>query len=223
MYEGNDTSFSRQHKFHGHHEIEFFGLLRGSAMENLVPRLEELFADIENEPDRAPGRIAEIDMQFRALLTRPEFADENSPAFAESLYMNLTGEVYAVSGEGAAIAFDDRRTALPGATFVNGAPQFHTGADVRTRILLSNMLQILSKDEFVEYANIYELRTEDSESDNDFALGEGRTREIVFKTNCRPLTLSFVEKRLSSATDGYAGCAKRQCAGLQPGGTGQIP
>ena len=203
VYEGNDTSFSRQLKFHGHHEIEFFGLLRGSAIEKIVPRLEELLADIETEPDRAPGRIAEIDTQFRALLTRPEFADENSPAFAESLYMNLTGEVYAVSGEGAAIAFDDRRTALPGATFINGAPQFHPGADERTRILLSNVLQILSKDEFLEYANIYELRTEDTENDRNLALGEGRTREIVFKTNCRPLTSSFVEKRLSSVTDGY--------------------
>ena len=103
VYEGNETSFARQPKFHGHHEIEFFGLMRGSAIEKIVPRLEELFADIATEPDRAPGRIAEIDTQFRALLTRPEFADENSPAFAESLYMNLTGEVYAVSGEGAEI------------------------------------------------------------------------------------------------------------------------
>jgi hypothetical protein len=117
--------------------------------------------------------------------------------------MNLTGEVYAVSGEGAAITFDDRRTALPGATFVNGAPQFHPGADARTHILLSNVLQILSKDEFIEYANIYELRAEDTESDRNLPIGEGRTREIVFKTNCRPLPLAFVEKRLSSVTDGY--------------------
>ena len=203
VFEGNDASFARQAKFHGHHEIEFFGLLCGSAIEKIVPRLEELLADIETEPDRAPGRIAEIDAQFRALLTRPEFAEENSPAFAESLYMNLTGEVYAVSGEGAAIAFDDRRTALPGATFVNGAPQYHPGADARTEVLLANVRQILSKDEFIEYANIYELRTEETESDRNLPIGEGRTREIVFKTNCRPLTCSYVEKRLSSVTDGY--------------------
>ncbi len=203
IYEGNETSFARQPKFHGHHEIEFFGLMRGSAIEKIVPRLEELFADIETEPDRAPGRIAEIDTQFRELLTRPEFADENSTAFAESLYMNLTGEVYAVSGEGAAIAFDDRRTALPGATFINGAPQYHPGADARTEVLLANVKQVLSKDEFIEYANIYELRTEESEDAQNLALGKGLTREIVFKTNCRPLTLSYVEKRLSSITDGY--------------------
>ena len=64
-------------------------------------------------------------------LTRPEFADEASPVFAESLYMHLTGEVYAVSGEGVTSAFDARRTALPGATFVNGAPQYHPGTDAR--------------------------------------------------------------------------------------------
>ena len=203
VYEGNETSFTRQPKFHGHHEIELFGLLRGSAADKIVPRLEELLADIETEPDRAPGRITEIDAQFKALLTRPEFADEESSAFAESLYMNLTGEVYAVSGEGAAIAFDDRRTALPGATFINGAPQYHPGADARTEVLLANVRQMLSKDEFIEYANIYELRTEDTASDRNLALGEGRTREIVFKTNCRPLTCSYVEKRLSSVNDGY--------------------
>jgi hypothetical protein len=70
-------------------------------------------------------------------------------------------------------------------------------------VLLANVRQMLSKDEFIEYANIYELRTEDTASDRNLALGEGRTREIVFKTNCRPLTCSYVEKRLSSVNDGY--------------------
>ena len=203
VFEGNETSFMRQPKFHGHHEIELFGLLRGSATEKIVPRLEELLADIATEPDRAPGRIAEVDTQFRALLTRPEFADETSPVFAESLYMHLTGEVYAVSGEGTASAFDVRRTALPGATFVNGAPQYHPGTDARTEMLLSNVRQVLSKDEFLEYANVYELRTEDPERDQGVEPGAGRTREIVFKTNCRPLPSSFVEKRLSSFDGGY--------------------
>ena len=203
VFEGNEQSFMRQPKFHGHHEIELFGLLRGSAAEKIVPRLEELLADIATEPDRAPGRIAEIDTQFRALLTRPEFADETSPVFAESLYMHLTGEVYAVSGEGVTSAFDARRTALPGATFVNGAPQYHPGTDARTEILLSNVRQVLSKDEFIEYANVYELRTEETGRDQGIEPGAGRTREIVFKTNCRPLTSSFVEKRLSSFDGGY--------------------
>jgi len=203
VFEGNETSFMRQPKFHGHHEIELFGLLRGSASEKIVPRLEELLADIATEPDRAPGRIAEIDTQFRALLTRPEFADEESPVFAETLYMHLTGEVYTVSGEGATSAFDSRRTALPGATFVNGAPKYHPGTDARTEMLLSNVRQVLSKDEFLEYANVYELRTEEAERDQGVAPGEGRTREIVFKTNCRPLPSSFVEKRLSSFDGGY--------------------
>ena len=203
VFEGNNISFMRMPKFHGHHEIELFGLLRGSASDKIVPRLEELLGDIEAEPDRAPGRMAEIDTQFRALLTRPEFADESSPVFAETLYMNLTGEVYAVSGEGATTAFDARRTALPGATFVNGAPVYHPGIDPRTEVLLSNVRQVLSKDEFIEYANVYELRTEETERDQGVSLGEGRTREIVFKTNCRPLPSSFVEKRLSSSRDGY--------------------
>ena len=203
VFEGSEPSFMRMPKYGGHHESEVFGLLRGNAAEKIVPKLEELLGDIETEPDRAPGRIAEIDAQFRALLTRPEFADEDCAVFAETLYMHLTGEVYAVSGEGATSAFDARRTALPGATFVNGAPQFHPGSDVRTEVLLSNVRQILSKDEFIEYANVYELRTEEAERDQGVSPGEGRTREIVFKTNCRPLVSSFVEKRLSRSDDGY--------------------
>ncbi len=202
VFEGGGTSFMRMAKFHGHHEIEPFGMLRGAALEKLVPRLEELLGDIETEPDRAPARVAEIDAQFRAMLTRPEYADEDSREFAEALYMSLTGEVYARSGEVAATAFDARRTALPGATFVNGAPQFHAGADERTEMLLTNVRQVLSKDEFIEYANVYELRTDEPDS---VAAGPGRgnTREISFKTNCRPLVESFVEKRLSSAGGGY--------------------
>lgn len=203
VFEGSATSFMRMPKFHGHHEIELFGLLRGNAIEKIVPRLEELLGDIAAEPDRAPARIAEIDAQFRALLTRPEFADESSREFSESLYMNLTGEVYAISGEGVTTAFDAHRTALPGATFVNGAPQFHAGADERTEMLLSNVRQVLSKDEFIEYANVYELRTDDPERDGCSAPGFGNTREIAFKTNCRPLVASFVEKRLSSTGNGY--------------------
>ncbi len=215
VFEGNECSFMRQPKFHGHHEIELFGLMRGSAAEKIVPRLEELLADVATEPDRAPGRIAEIDTQFRALLTRPEFADETSAIFAESLYMHLTGEVYAVSGEGTASAFDSRRTALPGATFLNGAPQYHPGTDARTEMLLSNVRQVLSKDEFIEYANVYELRTEEPERDQGVEPGEGRTREIVFKTNCRPLTSAFVEKRLSSFDGGYGAYVLARIAGFK--------
>lgn len=203
VFEGNAVSFMRMPKFHGHHEIELFGLLRGSALEKIVPELEELLGDADADPGRVSMRIAEIDAQFRSLLTRPEFADETSKEFLQSLYMNLTGEVYATSGEGAAFAFDARRTALPGATFVNGAPMFHVGADSRTEVLLSNVRQILSKDEFIEYANVYELRTEDEDGEDGVALGKGQTREISFKTNCRPLVSSFVEKRLSSLNNGY--------------------
>ena len=215
VFEGNNTSFMRQPKFHDHHEIELFGLLHGSGAEKIVPRLEELLGDIATEPDRAPGRIAEIDMQFRAMLTRPEFADESSAVFAEALYMHLTGEVYAVSGTGAATAFDSRRTALPGATFVDGVPHYHPGTDARTEVLLSNVRQMLSKDEFIEHANVYELRTEETDRDQGVAPGEGRTREIVFKTNCRPLTSAYVEKRLSHMEDGYGAYVLARIAGFK--------
>ena len=55
----------------------------------------------------------------------------------------------------------------------------------------------MSKDEHVEYANVYELRAYDADLDPKRRLGEGNTREIVYKTDRRPLALSLVEKRLS--------------------------
>ncbi len=201
VVEGNATSFTRLVKYRGHHEIEFFGLKRGVALETLVPKLERLAGDLARGALDAPGassRMAEIVALYRSLLTRAEFADESSRAFVETLYMYVTGEVYAVRGEGSTPAFDDRRTALPGAAFVEGRISLHPGADARTEILLSNLRAMLSKGEVVEYANVYELREDAAK-----AVGRGRTREVVYKTNFRPIEAGLIEKGLSSSRKGY--------------------
>ena len=204
VFEGHETSFLRQHKYHGHHEVELFGLRRGVARERLVPELELLMEKIElrriSEADAA-ARAGELDALFKSLLTRPELADDASKAFVETLYMYLTGEIYSVVGEGATPAFDDRRTALPGARFERGRPVFDPLCDARSEVLLANLRALVSRDEFVEYANVYELRTVDDEL--DLPIGEGTTREVVYKTNRRPLAASFVEKRLARTGHGY--------------------
>ena len=201
VYEGNTVSFARMPKHRGHHEIELFGLRRGVAQDTLVPQLEQLMESI------ALGRIGqlgviqkseEIAALYESLLTQPELADETSKTFVETLYMYITGEIYAVVGEGSTPAFDDRRVALPGATFESGRPVMHPGSDVRSEVLLSNLRGLMSKDEIVLYANVYELREEDGAP-----VGKGKTREIVFRTNMRPLETSLIEKRLSSAKRGY--------------------
>ena len=204
VFEGHDSNFPRQHKHHGHHEIELFGLRRGVALERLVPALELLMEKVElrllSETDAA-ARAAEIDALYKSLLTVPEFADENSKVFVETLYMYLTGEIYSVMGEGSTPAFDDRRTALPGARFEQGRPIFDPLCDSRSEVLLSNLRALASRDEFIEYANVYELRTKDA--DDEFPIGEGTTREVVYKTNRRPLVASLVEKRLARPGRGY--------------------
>lgn len=203
VYEGNRVSFMRQPKYRGHHEIEFFGLLRGVASERLVPELERLMEAVALDRLGQLGVIQkaqEIVGLYRTLLARPALADESSRDFVETLYMHITGEVYAVMGEGTTPAFDDRRTALPGATFVDGRPVMHPGADARTEILVANLRGFMSKDEVVEYANVYELRTKDV----DAPLGKGDTREIVYKTSRRPLENSLVEKRLAGSGKGYS-------------------
>ena len=203
VYEGNKISFARMPKYRGHHEIEFFGLRRGVALEKLVPEIEKLMETAVLGKIGQLGiiqRSEEILAIFASLLNKPEYADEDSKLFVETLYMHITGEIYSVLGEGSTPAFDDRRTALPGATFVDGRPQFHLGADDRSEVLLSNMRRMMSKDEIIEYANVYELRDE-----NDVAeIGKGRTREIVYKTNRSPVEQSMIEKLLSRAAKGYS-------------------
>ena len=219
VYEGNECSFTRMPKHRGHHEIEFFGLRRGVALERLIPEIERLMEAIVLGRTGQLGVIQksqEIVELYRSLLTSPDLADEESRLFIETIYMYVTGEIYAVVGEGSTPAFDDRRTALPGATFVNGRPVMHPGADDRTEVLLSNLRGMMSKDEFVEYANIYELRTENA----DVPLGQGATREIVYKTNRRPLENSLVEKRLSQSTPGYGSYMLARIGALRSLGIG---
>ena len=203
VYEGNKSSFTRMHKHRGHHEIEFFGLRRGVALEKLIPEIEKLMESIVLGKIGQLGviqRAEEILATFASLLNKPEYAEEGSKLFVETLYMYITGEIYSVVGEGSTPAFDDRRTALPGATFVDGRPVFHEGADDRSEVLLSNIRRMMSKDEIIEYANVYELRVEDEMAE----IGKGQTREIVYKTNRSPLEQSMVEKLLSRAGKGYS-------------------
>ena len=203
VFEGNQVSFMRFPKYHGHHEIELFGVKRGEAIVHIVPELEKLMEGIalgRTDQHAAAARMGEIDALFKSMLSRPEFADESSKQFTSTLYMYLTGEIYSVLGEGATPQFDDRRTALPGATFVNGRATMHPGADSRSEVLLSNIRALTSKDEIVEYANIFELRNDDGET---CPIGKGKTREIEYKMNLRPLTTSLIEKRMSHAGKGY--------------------
>ena len=201
IFEGDVRSCMRSPKFHGHHEIELFGLRRGEALLRLVPDLEKLMEGIvlkRLSPEEVAKRLEEVDALYKASLERPQLADETSDDFVETLYMHLTGAVYTGHSDSIAPAFDDRRTALPGATFRGGRPDFHPGADERTSVLLANVEQMMSQDEAVEYANIYEVRSKD-----DGPIGSGITREIVFKTNRRPLCTSLIEKRLALTMAGY--------------------
>ena len=201
--EGADCSFTRMPRYRGHHEIEFFGLRRGAALEKLVPEIEKLMEAVTLGRIGQLGviqRAQEIVSMFGSMLTRPELADPDSREFTESLYMHVTGEVYAHAEDHAVPTFGDRRAALPGATFENGRQTLHPGADDRTEVLLSNLRGLMSKDEIIEYVNVYELRG----GDCDFPPGKGATREVVYKTNRTPLEQSLVEKRLSRATKGYS-------------------
>ncbi len=201
ILDGGKTSLMRMEKINGHHEVEPFGIRRGEAIKHLVPSLEMLMSQIALDRltvDQVAEEIEAIDAKFKSLLEHPELADETSQHFIETLYLHVSGQTYMSETTTVVPAFDDQRTPLPGATFRGGRPEFHPGVDERTRILLTNIEKEMSQEEVIEYANVYELR-----SHEEVPLGLGITREVVFKTNRRPLCLSFIEKKLKITKPGY--------------------
>jgi len=200
--ENEKRSYVRTPKFHGHYEVELFGIQRGEALQRLIPSIERMMEWITLnmiEQQDVVTSIQAFDELFRSSLERPELEDEMSEYFVETLYMHLTGAIYVGHSDSSITpAFDDRRTALPGATYRGGRPEFHPRADERTHILLGNIEKMMSQDESIEYANVYELRTHE-----EVILGQGIPREIVFKTNRRPLCTSLIEKRLKLKKPGY--------------------
>ncbi|MBO4288452.1 MAG: hypothetical protein J5985_09860 [Kiritimatiellae bacterium] len=201
--EGESSSFLRMPKFRGHHEVELFGMRRGVALDRIIPDMERLMEGITLhliQQGEAVAKFAAIDAAYKSLLERATLADSDSTDFVETLYMHLTGEIYYTHNDLGSPAFDDRRTPLPGATFQGGHPDWHPGADARTRVLLQNIGQQLSQDELIEYANVYEIR---SEEDDGKVAGTGATREVVYKTNRRALCQGLIEKRLAQRKPGY--------------------
>lgn len=195
------ASFLRRPKFATHHEIEFFGVSPKAARVRLIPLIEEIYsASATLTPDQLAARMSAFLDEFRALLVSPELADESSAPFVESLYRNITGEVYQSASDTVAPAFDDRRSALPGATyFYDGSYRIHPSADSRTEAILAYLSSIVSHGDHVEYVNIYEVRSETDQ----VRLGGGKTREIVYKTAWNPLPYRLIEKRLSQRSTGY--------------------
>lgn len=189
-------------KFHGHHEVEFFGVLPGIAMTRIVPAILDLYAHVqkpETTPSDTAERFAAIAMDFRNSLAEPDFADETSPQFLETLYRNITGAIYFDEHETMSRAFDDLRTPLPGATYMLDSRFIHNKADARTIAILDSLEHEISHGDRIEYVNVYEIRSNTEE----VRLGEGKTREIVYKTAWNPLVSRIIEKRLAQRSTGY--------------------
>ncbi|MDA3927247.1 MAG: hypothetical protein PF904_21460 [Kiritimatiellae bacterium] len=201
VYIGQNSSNLRTEKINNHHEIELFGLHVGSAETVVIPQLEQLMDLITHKKLNINGIkrvIHEVLVSFKMHLERPELADSTSIDFIETMYIHLSGEIYHLNTNGVSAAFDARRIALPGATFRGDQPDFHQEVDRRSKVLIYNIEQLLSNEERMEYLNVYELR-----KGSTVEVGKADTREIVFKTNRRPLCTSLIEKRLASQNPGY--------------------
>ena len=194
-------TFLRRPRYGLHHEVELFGVPAGFAEEHLIGDIEALHRDADALEDAALAeRFKAVSEKFRTALEFDELEEPHNPKSQHTLYHHITGEIYHGTPESIVPAFDDRRTALPGATYRDGARHSHLTADERTDALLSYMEEALvSHGDTIEYVNIYEIRSESE----PVPLGEGKTREVVYKTTWNPLPVRMIEKRLSQKSTGY--------------------
>ena len=200
--EVGDVPALRDHKFHGHHEIELFGVRDPLAAERLTSLLEDLQKNLarpDYTAEAAATALDDICSVFKSSLSYPDLAIKSTDLFVSSMYKHLTGEIYNGSQDLIIPAFDDRKTALPGVTFRGGKQDVHPGADDRTRAIINYAESLLSHGELIEYANVYELHLDD-----EIPLGKGPTREIDFKTNRMPVPMRLIEKRLAHQGIEYA-------------------
>ncbi len=189
-------------KYQRHHEIELFGTPPGFAMSTLVPSILDLYKHTQSNPfseKDVEERFIAIAQKFKSSLPYPALGDESTPEFMETLYRNITGAVYFDVHNTMSRAFDDLRTALPGATYMLGNRFLHEGVGARTIAMLDSLEQRISHGDRIEYVNVYEIRS----VTEHVRLGEGKTREIVYKTMWDPLVVRLIEKRLAQKSTGY--------------------
>ncbi len=142
--------------------------------------------------------LAQIINIYRSALSFQDLADTGSELFVSSMYKHLTGEIYNNQDQ-VVPAFDDKKIALPGATYRGGKPDFHPGIDERTHALIDYTQGRLSASEEIEYINIYELP-----ATAKLDTGKHPTREVEYKTNFRPVPIKLIEKRLAQRGIDYA-------------------
>jgi hypothetical protein len=185
------------------HAIECLGVPYEDAEIYLIAPLTRLLAETR------AGHVTQADLIdaltalqrfFKQLLIRPAYADVTTPEMIDELYDLLVDEATirtSVARKG--VVFDDRRIAVPGASFVNGEMVPHPGVDPHTLMILKHLTQRLSINEKVESINIFIVR-----STKTLTSESARSREIVIKTNRTPVPVSYIQKKLSSVRTGYS-------------------
>lgn len=199
LTDGHTLSGMRRIKHDNLHVVEIFGVRRADAEKFLIPALERLLEGItlgRMRHDDIADTMAGIGLLYQGLLISPEYASLRSEATVRALYALVAERGRLTQKEAISQAFDARRTALPGATFEDGVPVFHPGADERTKAVVHHLMSRLSEREVAEYINVYEVRSSKS-------LEVSQIREIVIKTNLHPIPESYIVKRLNSVKVGY--------------------
>lgn len=184
-----------------HHAIEFLGVKREDAEVYLIAPLTILFAGVRanqlTHKDLIDALIA-LQRFFKCLLIKPSYASMSSLEMIDELYDLLVDDT-TMNPRQTIVDFNDRRMAVPGATFLNGKIIPHPGVDPHTLMIIKHLTQRLSINEKPESINIFVVR-----STKTLTSESSRSREIVIKTNRTPVPISYIQKKLSSVRVGYS-------------------
>lgn len=178
--------------------VELFGLSHEQADRFIIPSLERLMEYItlgKMTPKDASLTFQGIGLLFKQLLNNPYEAHKDQLETINALYRLIMDELDTENRNH--LHFNQRRIALPGATFLEGEIKWHPGIDEQTKGCINYLLDRLNHDEKMSFINVYTVRS--SKSLNS----DGASREIVYKTNTMPLPISLIEKELVSRRQKY--------------------
>lgn len=183
------------------HAIELLGVKREDAEVYLISPLTTLLLEVRanhvTQHDFVDALTA-LQRFFKQLLIHPGFENLSITEMVDELYELLVDDTKTQATQ-KVIDFDDRRMAVPGATFVNGHAIPHPGVDPHTLMIIKHLTQRLSINEKIEAINVFVVR-----STKTLTSESSRSREIVIKTNRTPVPISYIQKKLSSVRVGYS-------------------
>ena len=201
-------------KYHGHHEIEFFGAMPGVAIRQIVPLVHDLHA--YTRKTKCSAKDARALRRHRAdLPQRPGAPTSATARWRSRDSRNITGEIPPTStthvrlrrhaqGFPARLRQAARRQGILAPRGRRRRAAVSPIADAPSQASTAPSPSSTPSGRREPRRPHRDRRVYGSTASNDRAFaGDGKTREVVYKTEWNPLPIRVIEKRLALKSTGY--------------------